>query len=54
LTVIEMLENRIAQHSAALCRDLSVEDRANITGRIAEDRNLIFILTANKQISRVE
>lgn len=54
MTVIDLLEKRIELHTAELANPLKTEERSEIQARIAEDRNLIFILTANNQIKSVE
>ena len=53
MTVLETLENRLAIHNAALARNLSQAERAEIEARIAEIRNLIFILHAHTEINSV-
>ena len=52
MTVINMLEKRIELHKADL--HTRPEERAELEARIAECRNLIYILTANKQITGIE
>lgn len=54
MTVIDVLEKRIELHTAELTKPLKEKERSDLQARIAEDRNLIFILTANKQIHSVE
>ena len=54
MTVIDVLEKRIELQNAELANPLKAEERSEILARIAEDRNLILILTANKQIKSVE
>lgn len=52
MTVIQMLEKRIELHTADLYS--RPQERAVLEARIAECRNLIYILTANKQITGIE
>lgn len=54
MTVIEMLEKRLEKYNQELSLNMSQTERSEVEARVAEIRNIIFILTANKQISRVE
>lgn len=53
MTVIQMLTKRIEIHTAQMSSSTERE-RSELAARIAEDRNLIFILTANTDINSVE
>lgn len=53
MTVLETLEKRMEIHRAALARNLSQAERAEIEARCAEIRNLIFIIHAHTEINSV-
>jgi hypothetical protein len=57
MTVIEALQKRIEMHIQEMQKEYiqnNVNEKLRLEGQIREDNNLLFILTANKQITTIE
>ena len=53
MTMLETLEKRLEIHNAALAMNCSQAERAELEARVAEIRNLIFIIHAHTEINSV-